>query len=225
MFTQQTTNLTTGNITKQLIFLSLPLILVNIFQQFYNTIDAVIIGRFVNENAFAGIGVASTVMNLFIFAISGCCTGISIMLAQFFGAKNLKRFRQEYFISLSFGLLFTLLVTFIGILTLPWILEIIQTPVEIYDYTYDYLFIITLGLSATFLANFYNALLRAIGNTVVPLIFFGSSILINLFLDLLFIAVLDYGVTGAGVATVIAQLLMAVLSYVYLPIVLVKNFT
>ena len=221
MFTQQTTNLTTGNITKQLIFLSLPLILVNIFQQFYNTIDAVIIGRFVNENAFAGIGVASTVMNLFIFVISGCCTGISIMLAQFFGAKNLKRFRQEYFISLSFGLLFTLLVTFIGILTLPWILEIIQTPVEIYDY----LFIITLGLSATFLANFYNALLRAIGNTVVPLIFFGSSILINLFLDLLFIAVLDYGVTGAGVATVIAQLLMAVLSYVYLPIVLVKNFT
>lgn len=104
----ETAALTRGSIPPQLVSLALPLIFGNILQQLYNTIDAMVIGRFAGETAFAAIGVAGTVMNLFLFLLSGCCTGISVLFAQQYGSRDLAGFRQEGFLASVFGGLFTL---------------------------------------------------------------------------------------------------------------------
>ena len=103
----RTVVLTQGSIPRQLIWLALPLICGNILQQLYNTVDAFIIGRFLGGAAFGAVGVAGTVMNLFIFILSGCCTGIAVLFAQFYGSRDLASFRREGFLSLVFGLLLT----------------------------------------------------------------------------------------------------------------------
>lgn len=208
--------LISGSIIKQLIYLSLPLIIGNIFQQFYNTVDAIIISRYVNEYAFAAIGVASTVMNLFMFILVGVCTGVTVILAQFFGQNNLMGFRQELFTALILGLGFTLVMTIWGLYSLKDLLYLIDTPQDIFYYTYDYLKIIISGLITTFLYNYYSAVLRSVGDTITALIFLIVAIIFNVILDLIFIANWQMGIVGAAWATVISQLLSAILCYVYL---------
>ena len=114
----ETAALTRGSIPPQLVSLALPLIFGNILQQLYNTIDAMVIGRFAGETAFAAIGVAGTVMNLFLFLLSGCCTGISVLFAQQYGSRDLAGFRQEGFLASVFGGLFTLVLSLAALLLL-----------------------------------------------------------------------------------------------------------
>ena len=115
---RHTAVLTQGRISQQLIWLALPLICGNILQQLYNTVDAFVIGRFLGSDAFGAVGVAGTVMNLFIFVLSGCCAGISVLFAQFYGSGDLKSFRREGFLSLVFGLLLTVLLSLAALLPL-----------------------------------------------------------------------------------------------------------
>lgn len=118
--------LTNGNIKKHLITLAFPLLIGNLLQQIYNMTDSIVISHFCGTSAFAAAGISGTVMNLFLFVIVGCCTGISIILASFFGNKDLKNFRKECFISLTFGLIFTITLSITSILALPFILHLIQ---------------------------------------------------------------------------------------------------
>ena len=138
--------LTEGNIKSQLIKLAIPLLIGNIFQQFYNLVDTIIVGKYIGENAFAGLGVAGTVMNLFIFLLGGCCTGVSVILSMFYGKQDMKEYRKESFLAITFGLGFTILLSLISILSLPTILKIINTPPEIEPYVTEYLIIIFLYL-------------------------------------------------------------------------------
>ena len=209
------------DIGKQLIFLAMPLLLGDIFQQFYNMIDAVVVGRYVGEEAFAAIGIAGTVMNLFIFLLGGCCTGISILLAQLYGQENESGFRQERFIALTFGAIFSVLLGIGAIFILPLILRVIQTPTSLLLLTQEYLDIIFAGLLVSFLYNLNAASLRAVGNTKMVLVFLMFSILLNIALDILFVSCFQWGIRGAAIATVLAQGISAANSewyyYRYLP--------
>ncbi|MGN1231777.1 MAG: MATE family efflux transporter, partial [Anaerotignum sp.] len=193
-----------------LLVLAAPLLIGNIFQQFYNTMDAVIIGRYVGQEAFAAIGIAGTVMNLFIFLLGGCCTGVSILLARLFGSGNKQAFRQESFMAFFFGTLFAVLLSVVSILILPYVLRLIQTPPELFVPIRQYLVIVLGGLTVTFLYNLYAASLRAIGDTKMALLFLIIAILLNTALDVVFISFLGWGIAGAAWATVFSQCVAAI---------------
>lgn len=210
--------LTEGSIPRQLIALSCPLILGNILQQLYNTIDAFVIGRFAGQAEFAAIGVAGSVMNLFIFAIVGACSGISVILARLYGSNDLDSFRREHFIALVTGLGFTLMIAAASVFGISFILSLIQTPDEIFTQTKTYLIIVTLSLPAAFLYNLYNALLRAVGSVKAALAILAAAAFANLLMDLLFVCVFNMGIAGAAWATAAAQVFSALLCVFYLKI-------
>lgn len=211
-----THTLTNGSIKKHLITLAFPLLIGNILQQFYNMTDSLVISHFCGTTAFAAAGIAGTVMNLYLFVIGGCCTGISMILASFFGNEDMKSFRKECFISLISGFIFTIVLSIASIFALPFILHLIQTPPDIYPYVISYLNIILGGLWAAFLYNLCASVLRAIGNTKYALIFLLISICINVLLDLTIVAGLGLGIAGAAWATVISQFLSAILCFCYI---------
>ena len=213
---EQAYDLTEGNIKRQLIYLSIPLLIGNIFQQFYNTIDSIIVGTYVGHDAFAAIGIAGTIMNLFIFIIIGCCTGISIITAQLYGEKNYDAMRNEIFLSSVLGGVVTVIISILGIFFMPIILRLIQTPSQLIGYVTQYMNVILAGLIATFLYNFLSSILRSVGNTKMALIFLVISIALNVVLDLLLIKQFSMGIMGAALATVISQLVSAVLLYLYI---------
>lgn len=211
-----TAALTQGNIPQQLIWLALPLICGNILQQFYNTVDAFIIGRFLGSDAFGAVGVAGTVMNLFIFILSGCCVGISVLFAQFYGQRDLEAFRREGFLALVFGLLLTAALALGALVLLGPLLSLIQTPEGLRPLVAEYLTVIFLGLPVTFLYNLASAALRAAGNTLAALFPLMAATLLNIGLDLLLVGACGMGISGAAIATVFSQGFAALLALGYL---------
>jgi putative MATE family efflux protein len=205
-----------GNIKKELVSLAVPLLLGNILQQIYNTVDALIVGQFLGTDAFAAVGISGTIMNLFIFVLNGFCIGLSIIFAQLYGAGNQDEFRREVFVSISFGSLITVLLSalFVGILS-P-ILHLIQTPDALIPYVTSYLTIIIVGMITTYFYNLFSSILRSIGNTKAALYFLFLSVAINAVVDYLFVAVFSLGVAGAAYATVLAQMISAAGCYCYL---------
>ncbi len=213
---KSTTSLTEGSLYRHLTTLALPLILGNILQQFYNTIDAFVIGRFAGTDEFAAIGIAGTVMNLFLFAIVGICTGFSILLAKHYGAGDLKQFRRQHFTALVLGLFCTVLLSLAGFVLLSRLMKLIQTPADLMPYVLTYLRIILLSLPASFLYNFYASLLRSVGNTRAALYVLAAAVSANLVLDLLFVAGFSMGITGAAAATAITQVFSCLACILYL---------
>lgn len=211
-------DLTRGNIRNQLIVLALPLILGNILQQLYNTVDSFIIGRYISHTAFAAVGVAGNIMNLFIFVINGACNGMSIIFAELYGERKWDALRKESFLSFSFGCIVTVGLSIIGLLTLTPLLNFIQTPVEVQLFTQDYLWIIYLGLPATFLYNWCSSVLRGTGNTKTSLWILLIAMVLNFCLDYLFVVRYDTGISGTAAATVISQLFASSVCFAYMKI-------
>ena len=209
-------DLTEGPVSGHLVRLAAPLILGNILQQFYTAADAFVLGRYAGEPEFAAIGIGSSVMNLFLFAIVGACTGISVLFAQFYGAGDMESFRREHVLSLCFGLLCAAGCGVLGILCLPWLLRVIQTPPELSAFTSAYLTVILASLPAAFLYKLYSALLRSIGRAAVALAALALAVGTNLCLDILFVSRLGLGITGAAWATAISQAVSAALCICYL---------
>lgn len=203
-------DLTQGNIRRQMVRLAAPLVAGDILQQLYNTMDAVIIGNFAGNEEFAAVGVAGTVMNLFLFIIVGACSGISVIFAQLYGQGNKKRFREEHFHALVMGIAAAVLLSGLGFLLLGWILTLIRTPGEIRQFTRMYLKVILIGLPLAYLYNLYSCMLRAVGHTRSALMILAVSTICNICLDLLFVAGFHGGIAGAAIATVLAEALSAV---------------
>jgi len=212
----KTNDLTSGSIPRQLLALMTPLIMGNILQQLYNTVDAFILGRYAGSVEFASAGVAGAVMNLFLFMITGACTGISVLYAQFYGAGDLKGFRKEHWLSLSFGMLVTLLISGLGLLGMPALLKMIHTPEALTGAVSAYLRIILISLPAAFLYNLYGAMLRSIGKAGAALGALGIAVFVHLLLDYWLVASLGMGIEGAATATAVSQLISAVLCILYL---------
>ncbi len=212
----QELHLTSGTITPQLVHLCLPLLAANVLQQLYNIINSLVVTRYIGSSAFAALGVAESVMNLFIYVITGACMGAAVLVAQFFGEENYSRLRRQLYVSAVLIGGCTLGAVVLGQLFLPQLLTIIQTPAELMDDVSVYLRIILLGMIFTFTYNFLAATLRAVGDTRAALYFLLISLGYNLAAAWVLVAVLGLGITGTALATASAQLLSSLLCFLYI---------
>ncbi|POY38280.1 MATE family efflux transporter [Flavobacterium alvei] len=208
-------DLTRGVITPQIIHFTLPLIIGNFFLLTYNAADSVIVGRFIGAHALAALGAASPVMNIMLFLIVGICLGMSVLMGNFFGNSDLASLKKVISTSLISGGLFTLFIVILGFFFSHSILTLMNTPSEIIDDATSYLQIIFIGLVFTFIYNIYASTLRSMGNSKVSLYFLGASAVLNIVLDLLFVAVWEQGIEGAAWATVIAEAAAALFCVLY----------
>ena len=196
---------TTGSIPKKILLFSLPLMAGNIFQQLYNVVDTLVVGRFLGEAPLAAVGSAYTLMIFLTSILIGLTMGSGVYFSICFGQKNQKLLKQSIYISfLSIGGI-TLFLNGLSYLLLGEITTFMQIPAEVAPYFKDYLQWVYGGIVAVFLYNYFAALLRAVGNAMIPLYFLILSSLINIGLDLLFVLSFHWGVVGAAQATVIAQ--------------------
>lgn len=198
-------NLTEGNITKAIIIFAIPMIIGNFLQQFYNIVDTIIVGKFIGSSALAGVGSSYTFMIFITSIILGLCMGSGALFSIEFGNKNIDKLKLDIFISF---VLIGILSIFINIFVFIFIDEIIlfmKVPDEVYLLSKNYLLIIFGGIIFTFLYNYFSSLLRALGNSVIPLLFLAISAITNIFLDLLFIVGFNAGVKGVAYATIISQ--------------------
>lgn len=197
-------DLTKGNITKTLLVFSLPMIAGNLLQQFYNIADTLIVGKFLGRDALAAVGSAYTLMTFLTSILLGMSMGAGALFAIYQGQGSRERLRAG--IVQAFGLI-SLLTVILYIAVYLWldpIMIFLRVPDEVYALMREYLWIIFIGLAAVFLYNFFACLLRALGNSVTPLVFLAVSALLNIALDLLFVLRFSWGVGGAAAATVIA---------------------
>ena len=216
MAKSQNIHLTSGSITPQLLQLCLPLLAGNVLQQLYNIINSLVVTHYLGNNAFAALGVAESVMNLFIYAISGACMGASVLIARFYGEKDFARLRQQIYVTVVLIGGCTLGAVAVGQLFLPQLLHIIQTPAELYSDVSTYLRCILVGMLFTFTYNFLAATLRAVGNTRTALYFLLISLGYNLVCAWFLVAVLKLGILGTALATASAQLLSSLLCLLYI---------
>ncbi|WP_205461761.1 MATE family efflux transporter [Mangrovibacterium lignilyticum] len=208
-------DMTQGPITPQIINYIVPLIIGNLCVLTYNMADSIIVGRYVGADALAALGAASPVMNIMLFLMVGICLGMSILMGHFFGAGDIPKLKREISTSLIAGGIFTLLVVAVGFFFSHAILRIMRTPAKILDDATSYLQIIFGGLVFSFIYNIYASTLRSMGNSRVSLYFLIISAVLNIVMDILFVAVWHLGIKGAAVATVIAEFLSAVFCMVY----------
>lgn len=198
-------NLTEGNITKNLLFFAFPMMAGNLLQQCYNIADTLIVSRFLGANALAAVGSSYTLMTFLTSILLGMCMGSGAAFSIWYGQKDRKRLKEGMLHAFGLIAAVTIVLNILVFAGLPLILRFLQVPAEVTPYMEEYLEIIFVGISATFLYNYYAALLRAIGNSVVPLVFLGVSAVLNIVLDFLFVFTFQRGVGGAAEATVISQ--------------------
>lgn len=198
-------DLTEGPITGKLLRFAFPMMLGNLLQQFYNIADTWIVGRFLGTRALAAVGSSYTLMVFLTSILLGLCMGSGAAFSICYGRRDTERLKNSIFLSFSLILAVTLalnVLVYAGFSVIMWILRV---PDEVAPLMSQYLLVIFTGIPATFLYNFFSNLLRAVGNSVVPLAFLGVSAVLNIALDLLFVVVFHWGVRGAAAATVIAQ--------------------
>ena len=191
-------DLTKGPVMKSMLLFAMPMILGNMLQQCYNVADTLIVGRFLGPDALAAVGSAFSLMTFLTSIILGLCMGSGALFSIRFGQRDLEGMRESVFASfLLIGAVAVAinLAVFFGI---DWILVFLQVPDGVTGLMREYLIVIFYGIFATFLYNYFASLLRAVGNSVVPLVFLAVSAVLNIALDLWFVVGLDRGVAGAA---------------------------
>ena len=193
-----------------------PLLVGNLFQQFYNLADSILVGRILGVNAFAAVGSTGALNFLILGFALGCCSGFAIPVAQSFGAGDGEGVRSRTGQLVWLGVLMTALIMFVSAFWTDDILRLTNTPAEIFDEAYRYIFIVFMGVGATMLYNLSSAVLRALGDSQTPLHFLIMAVLVNVLLDLLLMRAFGMGVEGAAIATVVSQLAAGVACLVYI---------
>ncbi len=215
MKSNQVKNMTIGNPTKLILWFALPMLLGNLFQQLYNLVDCIIVGKYVSANALAAVGATGSVVFLVISISNGIGNGIGIVAAQYFGAKDDVRVRKTIANSVYVVGAVGIVMSVLGYFAADPFLRLLDTPVEYVEDSIRYMQIVC-GLSlATIAYNTVSALLRALGDSKTPLIFLVVASLVNVGLDLVFVLRFKMGVSGVALATVIAQMTAAVGSILY----------
>lgn len=209
-------DMTQGSPIKLIIMFTIPLLIGNLFQQFYNMADTLIVGRTIGVNALAAVGSTGSIMFFIIGFAQGLTAGLSIITAQRFGAKDIAGVRKSVGTSFWISIVFTIVLTILSIVFTKPALVMMNTPVEILDDAYSYLIVINAGVGAAVLFNLLANLLRALGDSRTPLLFLVIASILNIVLDLVFILVFKMGVAGAGLATVISQLFSCLLCLIYI---------
>lgn len=198
-------NMTVGSPGKLIVRFTLPVFIGNVFQQFYNMVDAVIVGKFVGTKALAGVGATGTISFLIIGFLIGLTAGFTVLTAQKFGAGDMDAMRKTVASAALLSVIVSAVMTIVSVLFMRDLLKLMNTPEDIFDYAYGYIIIICAGIFAQVLYNLLSSILRALGNSRVPLYFLILAALLNVVLDLVFIICFHMGPAGAAYATVIAQ--------------------
>ena len=205
-----------GPIMPSLLTFMFPVFISNVFQQLYNAADTAIVGNFLGENSLAAIGACASIFELLTVFANNMGNGFAMVTARAFGAGNERNLRRSVAGSILIGAAAVAVLTIASVLGLRPLLKLINTPNAILDEAYSYIRIVGEWLAVTFLYNLCAGLLRAIGNSVMPLVFLIFSSVLNVVLDIFMITSLHMGVAGAAYATVIAQAVSAVLCVLYI---------
>lgn len=208
-------DLTTGRITATMVRFAVPMIVGDLLQQLYNVVDTLIVGKFVGRDALAAVGSSYTLMTFLTSILLGLCMGSGTVFSMYYGAKNNERLKKSAYTSFIMIAVCAVILSVIVFAFVDPIMAFLQVPGEVYHMMRNYLMIIFTGIAATFLYNFFAFLLRALGNSVVPLAFLAVSAVMNIVLDLVFVLVFDMGVEGAAIATVFSQYVSGVGLAVY----------
>lgn len=205
-----------GCIWKQLLLFSVPLLLGNLFQQLYNTVDAIIVGNYVGIDALAAVNSSNPIINLLISFFMGIAVGSGVIISRYFGSRNHESLEKAVHTTIAFTITSGILMTFVGVAISPFILRSVGTPENVLDSAILYLQIYFAGILAVMIYNMGSGILRAVGDSKSPLYFLMISSLINIGLDMLFVIVFQMGTAGVAWATLIAQSVSATLTVILL---------
>ena len=215
-FFQSDVDLIHGPIFQSLMIFALPLLVSNLFQQLYNTVDTMVVGNYLGDVSLAAIGACTSIYDLLVGFALGIGNGLAIVTARSFGSQDKELLKKSVASSLVIGVMVSLALTIIGMTFLYPLLEILNTPLDIIQEAYSYISVIVLFIFVMFAYNLCAGLMRAIGNSVMPLVFLIVSSLLNVVLDILFITQFHMGIQGAAVATVVSQGVSVVLCIIYI---------
>ena len=205
-----------GTIWKQLLLFSVPLLLGNLFQQMYNAVDSIVVGNYIGAQALAAVGSSAPVINLLVSLFMGVSVGAGVIISRYFGARNIQDLQDSIHTSLAFSILAGIIMTIVGILLSPLILQWIGTPQDVMLNSVLYLRIYFCGILSVLVYNMGSGILRAVGDSKNPLYFLIISSVTNIILDLLFVVVFKMEIAGVGWATMISQTISAILTVLLL---------
>ncbi|MBE6027415.1 MAG: MATE family efflux transporter [Clostridiales bacterium] len=205
--------MTKGDPVRQIVKFMIPMLIGNVFQQLYNTVDSIVVGKYIGDNALAAVGSASPVLNLLLVLFMGISVGTGIMVSQYFGARQRDSLSRSIGTCLTMMFVASLIVMVIGPLVTMPLLKILNTPAEIINWCDAYLKTIFIGVAGCAFYNILGGMLRGLGDSASALVYLIIATILNIFLDIFFVANLGLGVPGVALATVIAQTISAVLSF------------
>lgn len=213
---QKTTAMTEGNIWKQLFLFSVPLILGNLFQQLYNTVDSIIVGNYIGSEALAAVGSSGSLLNLLIGFCVGASAGAGVVISQYYGGRDEAGLHKAVHTTIAIAIVAGILLTAAGILFSPLLLRAMGTPSEVFDQAVIYLQVYWGGILFNVIYNMAAGILNAVGNSKRSLIYLMIAAISNIFLDLLFVLVFKMGIVGAALATDVSQLLSSIFIILFL---------
>ena len=208
-------DMTEGNPNKLILKFAFPMILGNIFQQVYNLVDSIVVGKFVGADALAAVGSSFAIVVFITSIIIGLTMGVGIIFAQYYGSRDMENFKETIVTSFIFIGGVTIFIMIVSLLCIDLILDLFNMPNRLIKDSKGYLIIIILGLLFTFIYNLATALLRSIGDSKRHLYFLIVASIINIVLDIVFVLKFNWGVRGVAIATIIAQATSAILSIIY----------
>lgn len=202
-----------GKISKSIILFALPIFLGNLFQQLYNVVDSIVVGNVLGKEALAAVSSTGSLINLIIGLINGIFVGAGVVIARYYGAKNNKSLPKAVHTTIAFGFIAGIIVTAFGIIFTPSLLKLMGTPSDVFADSVTYLRIYFTGGIGIVMYNACVGIFQAVGDSKRPLYYLIVAAITNVVLDILFVAVFDFGVGGAAVATVISQFVSAILGF------------
>ena len=213
---KKSTVMTEGSIWKKILFFSIPLILGNLFQQLYNTVDSIIVGNYIGSEALAAVGSSGSLINLLIGFCIGASAGAGVVIAQFYGAQDREGVRKAVHTTIAIAIAAGAVLTVVGIVATPILLKVMGTPQEVFDQASIYLKVYFGGILFSAVYNMSAGILNAVGNSKRSLVYLMIAATSNIFLDLLFVVVLKMGIVGVAIATDISQLLSCIFIILFL---------
>ena len=208
----RTRDMTSGPILRQIILFSLPLMLGNVFQMMYNTVDSIVVGNFVGKEALAAVGSTTMIVNMLVFFFNGFSVGAGVVIAQHFGARDMDRLHSAVETTMAVTFVLCAAFTAIGIFSVRPTLRFMSTPEDVFEDAVTYLTIYFWGFTGLLIYNIGSGILRAVGDTTRPLMFLILTSVLNILLDLAFVIWLKAGIAGVAYATIISQFISAALT-------------
>lgn len=208
--------MTEGPIWKKILYFSIPLILGNLFQQMYNTVDSIIVGNYIGSEALAAVGSSGSIINLLIGFCVGASAGAGVVISQFYGAQNKEGVRKAVHTTIAISIVAGLIMTVAGVLLVPVILRMMGTPAEVFKQAVIYLQVYFGGIFFSVIYNMSAGILNAVGNSRRSLLYLIIAAVSNIFLDLLFVVVLRMGIIGAALATDVSQFISCIFILAFL---------